>query len=209
MPLWAGLSLGAFLVSVPVALQAPLVRYLPVVSLVATGLLWLVGAWLLRQPRWQVYGDLLLGFSWSWLAGSIYWGWFRGEPLLHLPIEAIALPFALFALWRGWLVVGQCFYLGSLLGTVITDLYFYSLDLIPYWRRLMTANVEDSLVILQEAGTLVMTGEGLLWGLFFLSLIAGVARLALSSRRLEWWVFAGAVLGTLFVDTLFGSAALL
>lgn len=183
-------------------------RYFPVVSLLTTLVLWLVGVLLVRQLRWRILGDLLLGFSWSWLAGSIYWGWFRGEPLLHLPIEAIALPFALFALWRGWLVVGQCFYLGSLLGTTITDLYFYSLNLIPYWRRLMVAEVQDSLDILQEAGTLVMTEAGLLWGLFFLGVIAGVARLALSSQRLEWWVFAGAVLGTLFVDALFGSAAL-
>lgn len=204
----AGIGLGLFLVSVPVLLQAPLVRFLPWLSLSMMVPLYLTASWMLQQPKWRWWGDLLLGFGWSWLAGTIYWGWLRFEPLWHLPIEAIGLPFALWALWKRRLLVGQCFYLGSLLGTVVTDVYFYCLDLIPYWRRLMTAEVQDSLPILRAAGELVKTEQGFLWAVVLLTLLFSVAAIALSTRALHWWVFAGAVIGTLLVDALFGASAL-
>ncbi len=209
LSLTAGLGLGLFLVSVPVLLQAPLVRFLPWVSLAMMLPLYLVSFWMLAKPRLRWWGDLLLGFSWSWLAGTIYWGWLRFEPLWHLPIEAVGLPFALWALWKRRLLVGQCFYLGSLLGTVVTDVYFYCLDLIPFWRRLMTAEVSDSLPILRAAGELVKTEQGFLWALLLLSLLFTVASIALKTRVLHWWVFSGAVIGTLLVDALFGASALL
>jgi hypothetical protein len=209
LSLTAGLGLGIFLVSVPVLLQAPLVRFFPGVSLAAMLPLYGLAWWLLAQPRRQVWGDLLLGFSWSWLAGTLYWGWMRFEPLWHLPVEAVGLPFALWALGKRRLLVGQCFYLGSLLGTAITDIYFYCLDLLPFWRRLMTADVEDSLPILRAAGLLVKTAPGLAWALLLLVVLFSVAAIALSTKALHWWVFAGAVLGTVFVDALFGASALL
>jgi len=205
----AGLGLGLFLVSVPVLLQAPLVRFLPWVSLAIMLPLYFVASWMLCKPRLRWWGDLLLGFGWSWLAGTIYWGWLRFEPLLHLPIEAVGLPFALWALWKRRFLVGQCFYLGSLLGTVVTDVYFYCLDLIPYWRRLMTAEVADSLPVLRAAGELVKTEQGFIWALVLLSFLFTVAAIALKTRALHWWVFSGAVIGTLFVDALFGASALL
>jgi len=55
-------------------------------------------------------GDLLLGFSWSWLAGSLYWGWLRWEPLLFAG-RAIGLPFALVCLKQNWGKVGNFFLL--------------------------------------------------------------------------------------------------
>ncbi|NET36207.1 MAG: DUF3120 domain-containing protein, partial [Cyanothece sp. SIO1E1] len=80
---------AVFLITVPIFLQAPLVRYLPWVSLVMT-LGWLgLSLLLLANPLMRIWGDLLLGFTWIWLAGSIYWGWLRFAPLWHLPIEAI------------------------------------------------------------------------------------------------------------------------
>lgn len=114
------------LVIVPVFFQAPLVRLFPELSFVMT-LGWIGISWMLRTRHWgQLWGDLLLGFSWSWLAGSIYWGWLRWEPLYHLPIEAIALPFVLLDLVlrcrqsrNSWGLIGHFFYLGSLLGTAI------------------------------------------------------------------------------------------
>lgn len=112
-----------------------------------------LSVFLLRRPATQLWGDLLLGFSWSWLAGSIYWGWLRWEPLIHLPVEAIGLPFALWCLWRGWGIVGNLFYLGSLLGTAVTDLYFYIVDLIPHWRQLMQVAPSEASPILQTART--------------------------------------------------------
>lgn len=209
LSLTKGLFVGAFLVSGPVVLQAPLVRAFPLFSLSLTAVLWLVAGALLQRPPLKFYGDLLFGFSWSWLAGAIYWGWLRWEPIWHLPVEALGLPFALFAIWRGWLVVGQCFYLGSLLGTAVTDVYFYCLDLLPFWRRIMAPDVQQPLLILRDAGMLVKTWDGFFWALLLVLLLCLVAGLALRTKLLHWWVFSGAVLGTLFVDALFGASALL
>jgi len=77
------------------------VRYYPEVSLGLT-FFWVgLGVWLLKQEKISLWGDLLLGFSWSWLAGSLYWGWWRWEPLIHIPMEAIGLPFVLWGLYKG------------------------------------------------------------------------------------------------------------
>jgi Protein of unknown function (DUF3120) len=99
-------------VSVPVFLEAPLVRQYPVLSVVTTGLWCVLGLLLMQRPQSQIWGDLLLGFSWSWLAGAIYWGWFRSEPAIHLPIESIGVPVAIWCLWRGVGKIGSLFYLG-------------------------------------------------------------------------------------------------
>ena len=203
----SALSVGIFFVSVPVFFQAPLVRVWPWLGLVSTLLWFALGRSLACYWRKPVWGDLILGFSWSWLAGAIYWGWLRQEPLLHLPIEAIGLPFAVLSLWRGSLLVGHCFYLGSLLGTVITDLYFYALDLIPFWRRIMHVSLDNSWPILHEASLQVRTREGLVWALFFVVILLISAFFALRSPKVHWWVFGGAVLGTLLVDALFGLSA--
>jgi hypothetical protein len=97
---WQVFAAAAFLVSIPVFFQAPLVRYLPWFSLAMTAGWFGLGWTLIKRPSTKLWGDLLLGFSWSWLAGSIYWGWYRWEPLIHLPVEAIGLPFALWFLFR-------------------------------------------------------------------------------------------------------------
>jgi hypothetical protein len=69
-PLLVCLAAG-FLVSVPVFFQAPLVRSLPWVSLALTGV-WVAIAMVLRQKEnTEIWGDLLWGFAWTWLAGSI------------------------------------------------------------------------------------------------------------------------------------------
>jgi len=172
-------------VSVPVFIQAPLVRQLPLLSLITT-LGWVgLALMLLKRPTTQVWGDLLLGFSWSWLAGSIYWGWLRTEPLIHLPIEAIGLPFALWGLWRGRGRVGNLFYLGSLFGTALTDVYFYITDLIPHWRQVMRIS----------------------WAVVLGSTLGIVGFWSLAKGQLHWWAFSGAVLSTILVDSLFWIAA--
>ncbi len=205
----SGVVSGLFFVSVPVFLQAPLVRFLPWLSLLGT-IPWIIyGLLLLRRPERFLLGDLILGFSWSWLAGSLYWGWLRSEPLWHLPIEAIGLPFALWALWRGSLLVGHCFYLGSLLGTAITDFYFYALNLIPDWRRVMEVDVQGSIPILHHAAEKIQTFSGFVWAFFFVSILVTAGLMSLRSNHFHWWVFSGAVLGTLLVDALFGLSAFL
>ncbi len=212
---WRFFSLAAFLVSIPVFIQAPLVRQWPWVSLVLT-LGWIIlGYGLYRKPKTAIYGDLVLGFTWSWFAGSIYWGWFRWEPFIHLPIESIGVPFAIWALLRQRYVVGTLFYLGSLWGTAVTDGYFYLLGLIPYWRQVMQVEVQESLPILQTALGQIQNASGAFWAgaLVLILVVTGLLPLLISSevRRgyyhtVHWWAFMGAVLSTLLVDGLFWAA---
>lgn len=202
-------GMSVFLVSVPVFFQAPLVRSLPWLSLLLTaGWAWFSIA-LAKKSHTQPWGDLLTGFTWTWLAGSLYWGWLRWEPTLHLPIEAIALPIALWGVRRNWCRIGNYFYLGSLLGTAITDLYFYLTDLIPHWRRLM--QVEPTLVrpIFQQAIAQMNTVWGISWVVILASLLLVVGILSFRIRSSHWLAFSGAVLSTILVDALFWIAALL
>jgi hypothetical protein len=200
---WQVFVAAAFLVSVPVFLQAPLVRLAPWLSLALTaGWLWLSFTLRARSAT-EVWGDLLLGFTWTWLAGSIYWGWLRWEPLLHLPIEAVGLPFAFVGLMRGKDKIGNWFYLGSLLGTAITDIYFYIVNLIPHWRQLM--QVEPHLVqpIFQDAVARIQTPWGVGWAVVLGMLLLLTGFLPLRSPQLHNWTFGGAVLSTIVVDGLF------
>jgi hypothetical protein len=204
---WLFFLAAAFLVSVPVFIQAPMVRFVPWLSLLLTGGWVSLGFFLLKRPTTRLWGDLLLGFSWSWLAGSIYWGWLRWEPLIHLPVEAIGLPFAFVCLWRGWGKVGNLFYLGSLLGTAITDLYFYLTDLIPHWRQLMQVAPTLATPIFQQALSQVQTVWGISWAVVLVNLLLAISWWSLQKERLHWWAFAGAVLSTILVDSLFLVAA--
>ena len=206
---WLVFLAAAFLVSVPVFIQAPLVRLFPALSLLLTGGWVLLGFTFLSRPSTQLWGDLLLGFSWSWLAGSIYWGWLRWEPLIHLPVEAIGLPFALWCLWKGWGKVGNLFYLGSLLGTAITDIYFYLTNLIPYWRQLMQAEPELYPSIFQSAIAQMQTPWGTGWAVVLVVVLLAIGLRSLQKQQLHWWAFGGAVLSTIFVDGLFWLAATL
>lgn len=186
-------------------MQAPLVRYYPEVSLGLT-FFWVgLGVWLLKQEKISLWGDLLLGFSWSWLAGSLYWGWWRWEPLIHIPMEAIGLPFVLWGLYKGRGKVGNLFYLGSLLGTAITDVYFYLTGLIPYWRQLMTVELAPNLVspIFDNALAQIQTPWGISWAIVLLNLLLAIGIYPLQKRVCHWWAFSGAVLSTILVDGLF------
>ena len=186
-------------------MQAPLVRYYPEVSLGLT-FFWVgLGVWLLKQEKISLWGDLLLGFSWSWLAGSLYWGWWRWEPLIHIPMEAIGLPFVLWGLYKGRGKVGNLFYLGSLLGTAITDVYFYLTGLIPYWRQLMTVELDPNLVspIFHNALAQIETPWGISWAIVLLNLLLAIGIYPLPKRVCHWWAFSGAVLSTILVDGLF------
>lgn len=204
---WLVLAAAAFLVSVPVFAQAPMVRHLPWLSLLLT-LGWCrLGMVLLKRPKTQLWGDLLLGFSWSWLAGSIYWGWLRWEPLVHLPVEAIGLPFALWGVWRGWGLVGNLFYLGSLFGTALTDMYFYLTGLIPHWREVMGVDPALATPIFQDAIAQVQTPWGVSCAIVLAFILLSVGLGSLQEQKCHWWAFGGAVLSTILVDSLFLVAA--
>lgn len=204
---WRVFSAASFLVSVPVFFQAPIVRLFPEVSLFLT-LFWLIlGWWLYKRPQTNWWGDIILGFSWSWLAGSIYWGWLRWQPLIHIPVEAIGVPFAVWCLWRGWGKIGNYFYLGSLLGTAITDLYFYLTNLIPYWRKLMEVEPTLASPIFKSALAQIQTLWGISWAIVLVNLLLAISLWSLQKKHLHWWAFGGAVLSTLVVDSLFWIAA--
>lgn len=206
---WLVFVAAVFLVSVPVFIEAPLVRSLPAVSLALTGFWFWLSFTLMSRPHTYLWGDLLFGFSWSWLAGAIYWGWLRWEPLWHLPVESLGLPVAIWCLWRNWGKVGNWFYLGSLFGTVLTDIYFYLLDLMPYWRQIMVVETEAVPQVLHHALTKVQTLDGQLWAGVLALVLMSVGIVSLGNKQRHLYAFAGAVLSTILVDSLFLLAAIL
>ena len=198
---------AVFMVSVPVFVEAPLVRVLPWFSVGLTvGWIWL-SKQLMSRSQTYIWGDLVLGFSLTWLAGSIYWGWLRWEPLWHLPVESIGLPFAIWCLCRNWGKVGNWFYFGSLFGTVLTDIYFYIVDLIPYWRQIMLVEPEAASPILKAALSQVQTPFGVAWAIVLAVVLLTVGIIPLKYKQLHWYAFSGAVLSTILVDSLFLVAA--
>lgn len=201
-------GVAVFLVVVPVFFQAPLVRSLPWLSLTLTGTWLLAGISLAARSGTKLWGDLLVGFTWTWLAGSLYWGWFRAEPLLHLPIEAIGLPITAGLLLRGRGRVGNYFFLGSLLGTAVTDLYIYWTDLLPMWRQVMEVDPAWVPTLLQEAASTLQNATDVSRGLAIALGLLTVGIIPLQSRQPCWWAFSGAVLSTLLVDMLFFISAL-
>jgi len=205
---WLMFAAAIFLVAVPVFFQAPLVRVAPLLSLDVLLVWWGIALLMRSRPALEPWGDLLVGFAWTWLAGTIYWGWLRWEPLLHLPIEAIGLPFTILAIRRRDVHIGHWFYLGSLVGTALTDLYFYLVDLIPHWRSLMVVEPDFAAPILGEAVLKVQTpwGIGCAIALIAVLVVSGWPPLK-SPHRLSRWAFSGAVLSTLLVDGLFWVAA--
>ena len=197
------------LVAFPVFIQAPLVRIAPTLSFVITGLwLWLGYRWM-KQPALSLWGDLIVGFSWTWLAGSIYWGWFRTNPYIHLPLEAVGLPIVLVLMYYGKAKIGNYFYLGSLLGTAITDIYFYCVGLIPYWQKLMMSPPAEASQILHGALLRMETYEGVGYAIVLLTLLVMLGTIPMRSQSTKWWAFSGAILSTILVDSLFFVAAVL
>ncbi|KPQ33641.1 MAG: Protein of unknown function (DUF3120) [Phormidesmis priestleyi Ana] len=206
---WRAFITAALLVAFPVFIQAPLVRIAPALSFALTALwLWLGYRWM-KDPALTLWGDLIVGFSWTWLAGSVYWGWFRTNPYIHLPLEALGLPIVLVLMFYGKAKIGNYFYLGSLLGTAITDLYFYCVGLIPYWRSLMMSPPADAGSILHGALLRMETYEGVGYAIVLLTLLVMLGTIPMRSRSTKWWAFSGAILSTILVDSLFFVAAIL
>ncbi|NUN65318.1 DUF3120 domain-containing protein [Pseudanabaena biceps] len=202
---WQMWLASLFLVSVPVFFEAPLVRHAPWLSLIfSVG--WLAIAKHLQEDiKTSLWGSLIWGFSLTWLCGSLYWGWLRWEPAYHVPVEALAMPWAIWAIRQNSHRVGGWFYIGSLAGTAITDFYFYITHLFPHWQALMQveANVSLAQPILKNALSLVETPWGMTWACILAALLLTTANKAMRSLDFGYWAFGGAVLGTIFVDLLF------
>jgi hypothetical protein len=206
---WILPGAAAFLVTVPVFLQAPWVRIAPASAVLFTVLLLAFGILLERQQRqsWSEFGVLLVGFSGSWLAGCLFWGWCRLHPVWHLPIEAFALPLALAGLGGRWRLAGA-FYLASLLGTAATDGVMALTGVMQLWPEVVGAPLELAGPLLQQAALMVLQPLPLLTIALAATLLSLIC-LKLWERGGLWRVSAAALATTLAVDGLFLAAALL
>ncbi len=162
------------MVVLPVFLQAPWVRVHPFSATLFTALLVAIGVVLNRSDNQQKadFGSLLVGFSGSWLAGCVFWGWLRAHPVLHLPVEAFALPLALAGLGTRWRLA-SAFYLSSLVGTAFTDLMMAVTGVMHFWPGVVTASLDTAPQLLHEAGlhllhpipltALTLAASGIVW----------------------------------------------
>ena len=211
LPFWASM-----LVVLPVFVQAPWVREQPFTSCLFGFVLLSVGVITnsIAPNRWKDFGALLVGFSGSWLAGSLFWGWLASHPLLHLPVEAFALPLAITGLQTRWRL-GCAFYLASLLGTAFTDLAMALTGVMALWPEVVAASPAEASVLLQDAATFVLSPSSLLTvsaaGVIIFQLVQYCRhRSSLSIGTDRGWAVAAAVLfTTLLIDGLFLSLSLL
>jgi len=142
---------SSFFVILPIFVQAPWVRLEPISALCFTFVIILV-AFVLNQKgsnKWFIVGSLLLGVSGSWLGGCLFWGWLSPHPILHIPVEAVALPLALFGLGTNW-KIGSSFYISSLFGTAVTDITIFFIGIMDQWTQVITADSETAPQILQR-----------------------------------------------------------
>jgi len=208
----AGLVLpiaAALLVALPVFIQAPLVRHAPMGAAAFTIVLLAAAVLLERfgQGLWRDLGPLIAGFSGSWLAGCLFWGWCRLHPAWHLPLEAFALPLAVAGLGSRWRLAGA-FYLASLLGTAATDAAIAATGLMPLWPQVLIAPLEQAPLLLRQAGETVLQPLNL-------ALVAGLAVVLIQTCVSLWKrggiarVSAATLASTLVVDGFFLAAALL
>jgi len=142
---------SSFFVILPIFVQAPWVRFEPISALCATFLILFVAFVLSRKEgdKWFIVGSLLLGVSGSWLGGCLFWGWLSAYPILHIPVEAVALPLAMVGLGTKW-KIGSSFYISSLFGTAITDLTIFLTGIMDQWKEVITADSDNAPLILQK-----------------------------------------------------------
>ena len=211
MQVWSGI-----LVVFPVFLQAPWVHFYPVSALMFTFVILGLGVGLghFIKGKWLHMGSLLVGVSGSWLGGCLFWGWLRVHPVLHLPVEAIAMPLAFVGLSTKWRI-GAGFYLACLLGTAFTDLMMIFTGVMSSWTVVVAAPFEEAAQALNEISFNLLRFPTL----FMLLLAAGLIffisdqmsqRGNINSPAGSAWLVAGTALTTtLWVDGLFLVSTLL
>ena len=142
---------SSFFVILPIFVQAPWVRFEPVSALCATFIILFVAFLLSRKEgdKWFIVGSLLLGVSGSWLGGCLFWGWLSAYPILHIPVEAVALPLSMVGLGTKW-KIGSSFYISSLFGTAVTDMTIFFTGIMDQWKEVITADSKNAPLILQK-----------------------------------------------------------
>ena len=144
--LWA-----SFFVILPIFVQAPWVRFEPLSALFFTFLILSLPVLLSinESDKWFIVSSLLLGVSGSWLGGCLFWGWLSAYPILHIPVEAVALPLAFVGLGTKW-KIGSSFYISSLLGTAVTDITIFLTGIMDQWKEVINADSDTAPLILQK-----------------------------------------------------------
>ena len=198
------------MIIVPVAFQASWVHIHPISACFFTCLILTIGLHLAinKTGLTSEIGCLLVGLSGSWLAGSVYWGWMREMPIWHLPIEAMAMPIALFNLKNRWQIASS-FYLASLAGTALTDCMIVLTGVMNRWPDIVKAELEEAGPMLHQ------TALDLIHPLPLISLCIAAILVAIIARKMNSislsqpqsshsWAIASAVLKTtVLVDGLF------
>tara|TARA_B100000131_G_C18089811_1_gene601706 strand:+ start:687 stop:1454 length:768 start_codon:yes stop_codon:yes gene_type:complete len=142
---------SSFFVILPIFFQAPWVRFYPTSALLFTFFILIVAFALSKKlwNKWFIVGSLLFGVGGSWLGGCLFWGWLSSHPVLHIPVEAVALPLALVGLGSQF-KIGSSFYISSLFGTAITDLTILCTGIMDQWMEVINADSEQAPQILQR-----------------------------------------------------------
>ncbi len=198
------------MVVLPVFLQAPWVHLYPISACLFTFVLLGSGIALVRfgGNKWSRAGSLLIGVSGSWLGGCLFWGWLRDHPVMHLPVEAIALPLAFVGLETRWRI-GSSFYLSCLLGTAFTDLMMLFTGVMNSWPEVVNASFGDAPQLLHQTAEKLFRLQPIVLLIFAAILIAFIANLMKQRAILHkpsgsaWLVASAALTTTLWVDGLF------
>ncbi len=211
MQFWA-----SALVVLPVFLQAPWVHLYPISACLFTFVLLGSGVALalLGGTKWFQAGSLIVGVSGSWLGGCLFWGWLRSHPVLHLPVEAMALPLAFVGLDTRWRI-GSGFYLSCLLGTAFTDLLMLFTGVMHSWPLVVEAPLVNASQLLHQTALDLLRPQSIFLLLVAAALIITVSALMRNRATLNspsggaWLVASAALTTTLWVDGLFFLTALI
>ena len=204
------------MVVLPVFVQAPWVHVFPFSAFLFSFIIFFIGFYLLKfsTAKWSSVGSLLVGVSWSWLGGCLFWGWLRAHPVWHLPVESIALPIALSLLQTRW-KIGASFYLASLLGTAFTDVMIVMTGVMKSWPEVVEAPFSEASKILSLTAEKLFAPFSLIAIAIAALLIILIANWMTKKSQTEpsscsaWLVSSAALTTTLWVDGLFFATTLI
>ena len=204
------------MVVLPVFVQAPWVHVFPFSAFLFSFTIFFIGFYLLKftTEKFFAVGSLLVGVSWSWLGGCLFWGWLRAHPVWHLPVESIALPVALSLLQTRW-KIGASFYLASLLGTAFTDVMIVVTGVMKSWPEVVDAPFSEASKMLSSTAEKLFAPYSLIAISIAALLIIWIANWMNQQSKLDtsscdaWLVSSAALTTTLWVDGLFLATTLI